>query len=150
MITEQQIKRVHVLADKLGITDPIKHHAKMGKALVEYLDYKGTLPEFFRPVMGRKMGVMWLYLIMLCEQINYRFHEEYWGHKHYSMEPMPDDVTFQFLSIMNHVRLAGEMLDQNHSKIGRIIRIWLEECMAQKIAEYEALEMVLSEYEKQR
>ena len=153
MITEHQIKRVHALVDKWGITDPIKQHCKMGEEIGEYFEFKykstlactASLTNKCKKEMNSEMGDMFFTLIAICKQLDFDFYESYWGHKNYSMEPMADNIDSYHYILTQHLKLAGQLLKNKPYEylIGRIIRIWLEECLKENIEESKALESVI-------
>jgi hypothetical protein len=158
MITQDQIKRVHALVDKWGITDPIKQHTKMGEEIGEYFEFKykstlacsAVLSDKCIEEMSNEMGDMFFTLIAICKQLDFDFYESYWGHKNYSIDPMADNVDAYHYILTQHSKLGGQLLKNNSYEylIGRIIRIWLEECLKENINESKALESVILKNEK--
>ena len=107
MITEQQIKRVHALVDKWGITDPIKQHCKMGEEIAEYIEVREQITVHL-PDMEKEMGDIFFTLIALCIQLGIDFMKVY-DNSYDVVIPMKLNY-FVYKIGKNHLELGGLIL----------------------------------------
>jgi hypothetical protein len=142
MITQEQIKRVHALVDKWGITDPIKQHAKMGEEINEYLKawFMSNHSE-----MEKEMGDMWFTLIAISKQLKIDFWSYY--EACYIMNRIEvDKFSNWFVSVVSfHLGFAESIMKQKdiQEDFITIVSIWLDGCRYLGIDEYETLEFAL-------